>query len=378
MSRTPLGLYLHIPFCRQRCDFCAFYLEIYRDGRARTFVDSLRREIRFYGTQDLAATHSIQSIYLGGGTPTTLSPDQLESILTDIRQTFVVMPDAEVSIEAHPETVSEQDLTRLIRAGFNRISFGAESMDDREFLSIGRPGTSQETVRAVVMARAAGFTNINLDLMYGLPGQTVESWQQSLDRVVQLDPAHISCYALTIEEETKLAHNIERQITVAPDEAHQVEMDEAADLLLRRTGFQRYEISNYAKPGYLCRHNLLYWTDGAYLGLGPSAQSYVNGSRFGNVANVMAYNSALSENRLPVQAHTELSDHERLRDAVVFGLRLIQGIPTQALEAHALRYGHRETLMELRAQQLIEQEETRSRLTAKGRQYADTVAEKLF
>lgn len=378
MSRTPLGLYLHIPFCRQRCDFCAFYLEIYRDGRARTFVDSLRREIRFYGTQDLAATHSIQSIYLGGGTPTTLSPDQLESILTDIRQTFVVMPDAEVSIEAHPATVSEQDLTRLIRAGFNRISFGAESMDDREFLSIGRPGTSQETVCAVVMSHAAGFTNINLDLMYGLPGQTLESWQQSLDRVVQLDPAHISCYALTIEEETKLAHNIARQVTVAPDDARQVEMDEAADLLLRRAGFQRYEISNYAKPGYLCRHNLLYWTDGAYLGLGPSAQSYVNGSRFGNVANVMAYNSALSENRLPVQAYTELSDHERLRDAVVFGLRLIQGIPTQALEAHALRYGHRETLMGLRAQQLIEEEETRSRLTAKGRQYADTVAEKLF
>jgi len=378
MSRTPLGLYLHIPFCRQRCDFCAFYLEIYKDGRARTFVDSLRREIRLYGTQDLAATHSIQSIYLGGGTPTTLSPDQLESILTDIRQTFVVMPDAEVSIEAHPATVSAQSLIRLIRVGFNRISFGAESMDDREFLSIGRPGTSQETVCAVVMSRAAGFTNINLDLMYGLPGQTVESWQQSLDRVVQLDPAHISCYALTIEEETKLAHNIERQVTVAPDDARQVEMDEAADRLLRRAGFQRYEISNYAKPGYLCRHNLLYWTDEAYLGLGPSAQSYVNGSRFGNVADVKAYNSALSEDRLPIQAYTELSDHERLRDAVVFGLRLVQGIPTQALEAHALHYGHRETLMGLRAQQLIEEEETRSRLTAKGRQYADTVAAKLF
>lgn len=378
MSRTPLGLYLHIPFCRQRCDFCAFYLEIYRDGRARTFVDSLRREIRFYGTQDLAATHSIQSIYLGGGTPTTLSPDQLESILTDIRQTFVVLPDAEVSIEAHPATVSEQSLTRLIKAGFNRISFGAESMDDREFLSIGRPGTSQDTVRAVAMARAAGFTNINLDLMYGLPGQTVASWQQSLDQVVQLDPAHISCYALTIEEETKLAQNIERQATAAPDDARQVEMDAAADLLLRRAGFERYEISNYAKPGYLCRHNLLYWTDGAYLGLGPSAQSYVNGSRFGNIADVMAYSSTLSEGRLPVQAYTELSDHERLRDAVVFGLRLVQGISTQALEAHALHYGHRETLMGLRAQQLIEEEETRSRLTAKGRQYADTVAERLF
>lgn len=307
MSRTPLGLYLHIPFCPRRCGFCAFYVEIYRDSRAQTFVDSLRQEIRLYGARDLAVAHSLQSIYFGGGTPTTLPPDQLETILTDIQTTFVVLPDVEISIEAHPATVSEQDLTRLIRAGFNRISFGAESMDDREFLSIGRPGTSQDTVRAVAMARAAGFTNINLDLMYGLPGQTVKSWRQSLDRVVQLDPSHISCYALTIEEETKLAHNIERQVTAAPDEARQVEMDETADLLLRRAGYQRYEISNYAKPGNFCRHNLLYWTDGAYLGLGPSAQSYVNGSRFGNIPDLTAYYSTLSEDRLPVQAYAELS-----------------------------------------------------------------------
>lgn len=378
MSRRPLGLYLHIPFCRHRCDFCAFYLEIYRDGRARTFVESLRREVRLYGAQDLAATHLIQSIYFGGGTPTTLSPDQLESILTDIQTTFVVISDVEISIEAHPDTVSERDLTRMVRLGFNRISFGAESMDDGDFSPIGRPGASQDTIHAVAMARAAGFANINLDLMYGLPGQTVESWQDSLERVVQLDPTHISCYALTIEEGTKLAQNINRQVTTAPDEARQVEMDEAAEVLLQRGGYQRYEISNYAKPGHLCTHNLLYWTDGAYLGLGPSAQSYVNGSRFGNVADLTAYNDALRENRLPAQTRTELSAPEQRRDAVVFGLRLIEGIPTHALETHALHYGYRETLMGLRAQELIEEDGMRSRLTAKGRRYADAVAEKLF
>src|SRR5262245_36011554 len=378
MVRSLLGLYLHIPFCRQRCDFCAFYLEIYRDGRAVTFVDSLRREIRLYAAQDLAATHSIQSIYLGGGTPTTLSPDQIESVITEIRTRFVVIPDVEVSIEAHPATVTEEDLTRLIQAGFNRVSFGAESMNDREFVAIGRPGASQDTIRAVQMARAAGFTNINLDLMYGLPGQTLQSWQQSLDRIVQLEPTHVSCYALTIEEGTKLARNIDQQITVAPDDTQQVEMDEAAEVLLRRAGYQRYEISNYAKPGYICRHNLLYWTNGEYLGLGPSAQSYVNGSRFGNIADLKAYSLALNEDRLPVQAHAELSIPEQLRDAVIFGLRLIQGIPTDTLEAHALCYGHRQTLMGLRAQHLIEEDGTRSRLTAKGRRYADTVEEKLF
>ena len=378
MARSLLGLYLHIPFCRQRCDFCAFYLEIYRDGRAVTFVDSLRREIRLYAAQDFAASHSIQSIYFGGGTPTTLSPDQIESVITEIRTRFIVIPDAEVSIEAHPATVTEEDLTRLIQVGFNRISFGAESMDDREFVSIGRPGASQDTIRAVEMACAAGFTNINLDLMYGLPGQTVQSWQQSLDRVVQLQPTHVSCYALTIEEGTKLARNIDQQITVAPDDAHQVEMDEAAEVLLRKAGYQRYEISNYAKPGYMCRHNLLYWTNGEYLGVGPSAQSYLNGSRFGNIADLNAYSVALNDGRLPLQAHAELSVPEQLRDAVIFGLRLVQGISTETLEAHALHYGHRDTLIGLRAQQLIEEEGTRSRLTAKGRQYADTVAERLF
>lgn len=378
MSRSPLGLYLHVPFCRQRCDYCAFYLEIYRKGQANTFVDSLCREIRLYGAQTVAATHSIHSIYFGGGTPTTLSPDQLQSILAEIWKAFVVIPDAELSIEAHPATVSQQDLAQLIQHGFNRLSLGAESMDDREFLSIGRPGAVHETMHAMGMARAAGFANINLDLMSGLPGQTLDGWQQSLDRVVQLEPTHISCYALTIEEGTKLAQKIDRQVTTAPDEALQVEMDNAAEELLRRAGYQRYEISNYARPGHACRHNLLYWTNGAYLGLGPSAQSYVNGSRFGNMADLEVYNSALSENRFPVQAYTELSDQEQLRDAVLFGLRLVQGIPTEELETHVLHYGHRETLMGLRAQQLIEEKGLRSRLTAKGRLFADTIAEKLF
>lgn len=378
MSPSPLGLYLHIPFCRRRCDFCAFYLEIYRNGQANTFVDSLRREIRLYGAQNLIATYSIQSVYFGGGTPTTLSPDQLQDILTEIRKAFVVMSDVELSIEAHPATVSQQDLVQLTRAGFNRISFGAESMDDREFAPIGRPGAVHDTVRAVAMARTAGLTNLNLDLMYGLPGQTLDSWQRSVDRVVQLDPTHISCYALTIEDGTKLAQNIERQVTAAPDETLQVEMDEAAEFLLRQAGYQRYEISNYAKLGYSCKHNLLYWTNGAYLGVGPSAQSYVNGRRFGNVADLTAYDNALSEGRLPVQGYTDLSDQEQLRDAVIFGLRLVHGIPTQELEAHALHYGHRETLVELRAQQLIQEEGLRSRLTANGRRFADTIAEKLF
>lgn len=378
MTVTPLGLYLHIPFCRQRCDFCAFYLEIHRDKRAASFVDALREEIRLYGKQDSARRHRVQSIYFGGGTPTTLSAEQIISLLEEIRQAFTVTDNAELSIEAHPATVSGRDLLQLAHAGFTRISFGAESMNDGEFASIGRPGTVDQTTQAVALARAAGFTNINLDLMYGLPGQTLASWTQTLDRIVTLDPSHISCYALTIEDNTALAQNIQRGHISAPDEQVQVAMDEVAHALLEQAGYQRYEISNYAKPGYACRHNLLYWTGGAYLGLGPSAQSYIDGQRFGNVADLEAYGHALGKRCLPVEALNHLTLPERLRDAVVFGLRLVRGIPTEELESHALRYGHCETLMGLRAQNLIEDDGRRSRLTAKGRQYADTVAERLY
>lgn len=377
-TATPLGLYLHIPFCRQRCDFCAFYLEIYRDNRASSFIDALRKEIRLYGRQDSVRRHRLQSIYFGGGTPTTLSPEQLAAILQDIRQAWTVADDAEVSIEAHPATVSGPDLAQLAQAGFNRLSFGAESMNDGEFAFIGRPGTADQTTQAMALAREAGFANINLDLMFGLPSQTLDGWIQTLQRIVDLNPSHISCYALTIEDNTKLAKNIEHGSIPAPDEQLQVVMDEAAHVELERAGYQHYEISNYAKPGCACRHNLLYWTNGAYLGLGPSAQSYVDGQRFGNVADLADYNRALSKQRLPIVDRTCLSLPEQLRDAVIFGLRLVDGIPTPDLEAHALRYGHRETLTGLRMQKFIEDAGCRSRLTQKGRRYADTVADKLF
>lgn len=377
-TRASIGIYVHIPFCRRRCDFCAFYLELYRDNRAASFIDALRREIRLYRSQGLLNHHQVQSIYFGGGTPTTIRTGQLTSLLEDIRQSWIVSPDAELSIEAHPATVSQGDLVELVRAGFNRISLGAESMEDQEFIPIGRPGRVRDTMRAVRMARGAGFMNINLDLMYGLPGQTLDSWRRSLDRLLQLAPTHVACYALTIEEGTTLAHNIARRVSPAPDDSLQIEMDAIGQGLLEQAGYRRYEISNYAKPGYACRHNLLYWTNGSYLGLGPSAQSYVEGRRFGNVPDLGAYKRALREEHLPVEEIRELTSSEQARDAVIFGLRLVEGIASDSLEAHAQRYGHRETLLGLRAQNLIEEVGSRTRLTQKGRQYADGVAEKLY
>ncbi|HSF66660.1 MAG TPA: radical SAM family heme chaperone HemW [Nitrospiraceae bacterium] len=378
MTPLPLGLYIHIPFCRRRCNFCAFYLEIYREGLALDFVKSLLHEIGLSAQQHVPAGRPIQSLYFGGGTPTVLPTAQLIAILSEIRRHFTLTSDCEITVEAHPCTTSEQNLSRLLQAGVTRISFGAESMDDRELVRIGRPGIASETITAVTQAKASGFININLDVMYGLPGQDLESWRQTLAHCLELTPSHLSAYALTVEPGTKLDSDIRRQRSHAPDEGLQIEMDETAQRMLADASYGRYEISNYAKPGYACRHNLLYWTDGEYLGLGPSAQSYLGGTRFGNVGDLATYDTSLAANRLPIEEHIKLSQTEQLRDAVIFGLRLIQGIPSHRLHQHAANYGHAAVTAQLLAQQLIEEDGDRSRLSARGLLHADTIAERLY
>ncbi|MDN5940432.1 MAG: hypothetical protein L0H94_01000, partial [Nitrospira sp.] len=193
-----------------------------------------------------------------------------------------------------------------------------------------------------------------------------------------LAPTHLSCYALTVEDNTRLASDIQRQRSPEPDEGLQVEMDEATQRILGDAGYERYEVSNYAKPGYACRHNLLYWTNGEYLGWGPSAQSYLDGTRFGNVADLTVYETALTASRLPIEDRTKLSEEEQLRDAVIFGLRLIRGIPSQHLHRHAQNYGYATVTAQLFAQQLIEEDGAYSRLSARGRLHADTIVGLLF
>ncbi len=373
-SDEDLGLYVHIPFCRRRCHFCAFYLEIAHPDRMALFHSALVQEISHYRRQEPQDGRALQSIYFGGGTPTSLPADQLATILTLIRAIWPTDGATEVTVEAHPSSVTVRDLTVLADAGFNRISFGAESMTDKDFVSIGRFGQVQDTAAAVQAARRAGFSNINLDLMYGLQGQSLQDWIRTLESLMTLAPSHISCYALTIEEGTRLAQDIARNLVLPPDDMLQIDMESAAERFLAETGFSRYEISNYAKPNYACRHNLLYWTGGEYLGLGPSAQSYLHGVRFGNVADLEAYAACLNDNRLPVTDRTILSASERQRDALVFGLRLLHGVPRTVVSAAE----RDRQIDELVAKGLLDADHDRVRLTSLGRRYADTVAEQLF
>jgi oxygen-independent coproporphyrinogen III oxidase len=377
-SQRDIGLYLHIPFCRQRCHFCAFYLEVAgtNQGTARmdAFCLALAQEIEIHHRQDSIGNRPLQSIYFGGGTPTALPAAQLVSLLQLLQAAWPIQASAEITVEAHPSTVTPTDLKILADAGFTRISFGAESMDERDFTSIGRPGRVRDTEIAVRSARHAGFANINLDLMYGLPGQSLDSWMSTVRSLLTLEPSHISCYALTIEDGTRLSRNIAMNLAQGTDDALQIDMESAAETLLAEAGFIRYEISNYAKPGFACRHNLLYWTDGDYLGLGPSAQSYVQGVRFGNVADLTAYMDRLTAHQLPITERTSLSDNEQQRDALVFGLRLLRGVPLhRAIDSTQHRTIH--TLIE---KGLLEADAELIRLTSLGRRYADTVAGELF
>lgn len=370
-----IGLYIHVPLCRQRCHFCAFYLEIATPARTEAFLSALIRELALYGRQNLFGQRALRSIYFGGGTPTTIPSRQLAGLLTRIQDTFPVGPDIEVTIEAHPATVTSSDLSMLAEAGFNRLSLGAESMAPEDFIPIGRPGTVSETEQAVDNARIAGFSNINLDLMYGLPGQSLASWIRTVESLITLNPTHISCYALTVEDHTKLAQDIAKGLVPAPDDTLQIVMEEAAETILASAGFTRYEISNYARPGYACRHNLLYWTDGDYLGLGPSAQSYVGGCRFGNIADLNAYTVRLQDNQLPVNERLTLSEEEQRRDALIFGLRLLNGVPNSVAAGDP---GQRDLLAQLAVKGLIVNEGQRIRLTPQGRRFADSVAADLF
>lgn len=373
LQATGQGLYIHIPFCHQRCHFCAFYLEIHHARAAEEFVASLLTELRLYGEEAPLGPAPLESIYFGGGTPTTLSSDQLATILSAARQAFGLAQDGEVTVEAHPESVTRDSLTHLREAGFTRVSFGAESMDQTELDRVGRPGSPMSTMQVVAVARETGFTDINLDLMYGLPGQTMESWAASLHRLIEMAPTHLSCYALTVEEGTHLRTSIQRGLVSAPDEAIQNEMEDLAEDALSRAGYTRYEISNYCRPGFASRHNRLHWTGGHYLGVGPSAQSYVAGRRFGNVSNLAAYNTALRNHRLPVSESDQLTQADDSCERLVFGLRLTAGVSLR--ETGVLSFLELTGKVdELIADDLLERNGELVRLTRRGRRYADTVA----
>ena len=288
-----VSLYVHIPFCALKCKYCDFLSfdgESY--GTMLRYVDSLCQEIKLYAP--LASDYIVRSVFIGGGTPSLLDEGLITNIMAFIRKTFTLEKDAEISIEANPGTLRHQKLNGYKAAGINRLSIGLQSADDEMLRKLGRMHNYDQFVATFKAARRAGFNNINIDIMSGLPGQTIHSYVDTLSRVLEFGPEHISAYSLSIEEGTPFAKDPEILESLPPDMIDR-RMYEITKKLLAAHGYDRYEVSNYARPGYECRHNMVYWTGGEYIGFGIGASSYFQGKRFNNISDILQYIQLMEE-----------------------------------------------------------------------------------
>ena len=353
----PLGLYIHIPFCRSKCAYCDFYSLAQSGERMDAYVSALGSSMRAAAPR--AARYTVDTVYFGGGTPSLLGAPRLAALLQTAADCFSLAPGAEITFEANPDSARDGTMLRTLRgAGFNRVSLGMQSADDGELRAIGRVHTARDTEEAVNAARRAGFDNLSLDLIYGLPGQTHDRWRESLAAALALSPEHLSCYALKVEPGTPLY--AQRAALTLPDDDAQADMYLYAAETLAANGYEHYEISNFARPGRASRHNLKYWTLSEYLGFGPGAHSDFGGRRFAVARDLGAFlagNAVYSED-------ATVSPRERAAERVMLGLRTARGIAADEL---GLPFGGAEAVLrECAAHGLAEQNAARWRLTVRG------------
>jgi oxygen-independent coproporphyrinogen-3 oxidase len=321
-----LGIYVHIPFCASRCGYCDFATAPYDEGAAARYVRALRQELG--AAAPSAGSGRADTVYLGGGTPTALGPERLRDILTEVTGRFAVAAEAEVTCEVNPESLTAEALNVLVERGVNRLSLGLQTFDDGTLKILGRRHDAAQAEDAYWRARAEGFENISIDLMYGLPGQSSDAWVRDLEQGLALKPDHVSLYGLTLEPHVKMYR--ERASYEFPGDDDQAAMYYSAVDTLTAAGFVHYETSNFARPGRECRHNLKYWRDGEYVGFGPSAASHWRAGRYRNPPELNDYCAAAATGRWPL-ADPEPSDaYREMRTAAVLGLRLIEGIDAGA------------------------------------------------
>lgn len=322
----PLGLYLHIPFCEAKCAYCDFYSLSGREEKMDAYVAALQRHIQEVAPQ--MQNHLVDTVYFGGGTPSYLGHKRLIALLKTVKKHCRLREDAEITLEANPDSAGDwRALRALRRAGFNRISLGVQSSDDGELRRLGRIHSWQQVKDAVAACRKAGLTNISLDLIYGLPGQSMEQWENSLADALVLAPRHISCYGLKLEEGTPLYR--QRAELTLPDGDMQADMYLYAVELLSQNGYAQYEISNFAQPGYESRHNLKYWMLGEYAGFGPGAYSDFGGVRYGYVRDLDGYLAG----QLELAENESISQQEREQEYIMLRLRTARGVDVREFES---------------------------------------------
>lgn len=328
MKRRPLELYIHIPFCASKCAYCDFLSgpanELVQQAYVDQLIEEIERQSAYY------QEYQVTTVFLGGGTPSILREMHIERLMERLHGSFIIVPEAEITIEVNPGTVSKEKLEVYRRGGINRISIGLQSSDDDELKRLGRIHTYDEFLKTYQRARIAGFTNVNVDLMSALPGQTLASWKSTLKKTARLKPEHISAYSLIIEEGTEYEQRYRNHPELLPGEDEERAIYYETKRFLKEQGYERYEISNYAKRGYECRHNIGYWTGEEYLGLGLGASSYLHGFRFHNVSDLEMYKAIHmkgpdADEKLH-QEIEELSEKTQMEEFMFLGLRMSQGV----------------------------------------------------
>lgn len=383
-----MELYIHVPFCIKKCAYCDFLSAPAGEEERQRYVETMIKEIQGYRKK--YQEYCVTTIFVGGGTPSVLSGEQIKEVFNALRASFVIDAQAEITIEVNPGTVTEEKVEAWMQAGVNRISIGLQSVNDEELQMLGRMHTYKDFLNTYHLLRDKGFNNLNIDLISAIPGQTLESWKKTLSTVAELEPEHISAYSLIVEEGTPFYSiygeggadgNLESMVQPLPDEETERFIYEETETILQKYGYDRYEISNYAKPGYACRHNEGYWRRVNYLGVGLGASSLIENQRFRNFSTYDTYMDAIQNQKLFHEEVKSLSVTDEMEEFMFLGLRMMSGISREEFQK---KFGKKiETVYEKQIQQLkkdglIEFVENRIRLTKRGIDISNYVFEQFL
>lgn len=359
------GLYIHIPFCKKKCIYCDFVSYGGREDSLPSYLDALKKEAEEYKNE------KIGTVFIGGGTPSLLSSKQMTDLVDFAAKNFFIENNAEITVECNPQSVTDEKMRAYKYAGINRISMGAQSLSDSVLKDLGRAHTLSELENAVLSIKKAGFCSFNLDLISALPGQSTAMWAETLNKAVLYEPAHISCYSLTVEPETPLGKAVAEGRVTLPDEDCEREMYYKTREILKKNGYEQYEISNYAKSGFECRHNINYWECGEYIGLGCGAHSYFNGARYSNTKLLKGY---LSGESLRCD-YTRLTKADAVEERIMLGLRMNRGVDIHRFEKDfGIDFFKQYSEKIKKYTELVAFNGKYLRLTEKGMDFCDTVA----
>lgn len=369
-----LGLYIHVPFCAQKCYYCDFNSYKIKSNEKEDYLINIEKEMKFY--KEEFKDKYFDTVFFGGGTPSILKIDELRKLVNYMFENFNIKKDAEITIECNPGTINKEKLKAIKEMGINRLSIGLQATQNYHLKSIGRIHTYEEFEKNYYDAIDVGLTNINVDLMYALPNQKEEEWKETLDKIIKLNPSHISAYSLILEEGTKLYDMYENNEFNLLDEDTDIDMYEYTINTLKKYGYNQYEISNYAKKGKECKHNVIYWKCDNYLGLGPGASGYINDVRYSNIEDLNEYNNKINQNIKPISEENKLSEKDKIEEFIFMGLRMNEGIN---LEVFKERFKidfyelYKEVLDKLLERELIKLDKFNLSLTQKGREISNSV-----